>query len=81
MMTTGKTFGTSSIQNPNGIFPDKQQVINEVAPPISSATPVEAIQTGNSSNDKNRILNEWIEKFTKGEITEEQLNIIKKTLK
>jgi hypothetical protein len=84
MMTTSKTYDTSYVQSPNGTRreqtqPAQQQVINEVAPPIISSTPVESLQSTPTSENV-KVLNEWIGKFTKGEITEAQLNVIKKTL-
>jgi hypothetical protein len=73
MMTTSKTFGTSSIQNP-------RQIISEVSPPVESVTPVELIEDAPPVNGNLSLINEYIEKFLRGEITEKQLNTIKKTL-
>lgn len=73
MMTTSKTFGTSSIQNP-------RQIISEVSPPVESVTPVELIEDAPPVNGALSIINEYIQKYLNGEITEKQLITIKKTL-
>lgn len=73
MMTTSKTFGTSSIQNP-------RQIISEVSPPVESVKPVELIEDAPPVNGNLALINEYIQQYLKGEITEKQLNAIKKTL-
>lgn len=73
MMTTSKTFGTSSIQTP-------RQIISEVSPPVDSVKPVELVEDTPPMNGNLSLINEYIEKYLRGEITEKQLNAIKKTL-
>ena len=79
MMTTGKTFNTSTIQTPNQTFTE-HRVLNEVAPPIASSAPAESVSLQSGNPDNMKLLNEWISKYSKGEITEEQLKVIKQTL-
>lgn len=67
MMTTGKVFNIGD--RPSDPLLGNP---NPPAPPPPAAAPVKT---------KEELLQEYVEKFAKGEITEEQLKVITKTLK
>lgn len=66
MMTTGTAFGIKSPQD---------HLINEVKP-YDYVKP----NLANEQTSKDEILRQYIDRFVRGEITAEQLEVIKKTI-